>query len=132
MNNRGRPYASSAPARAQELFKVGWTVEKIRHLLFEEIGRRPSWVTVKGWVDPSWEARRREDVRAWQWDARFRSVVRRERVSEEGKLARMRELRSRGLSMRAIGQVAGCWWGEDLSGDQVRARLVASADRRKR
>lgn len=46
------------------------------------------------------------------------------RVSPERMLVRMRELRARGLSFRAIGQVTAVWFGEELSCGEVESRLA--------
>jgi hypothetical protein len=47
-------------------------------------------------------------------------------------LARMRELRERGVSLQAIAHVAAVFWGEDLTEEQVRGRLEGRRAYKKR
>jgi hypothetical protein len=114
----------SVVRRARALFGAGWTPHQIRDLLQEELGVRPHETTIRLWCDPVYaeqhraESRKRMRVR-WQRD----HPPRPQKISAELALVRMQEMYRRGLSLRAIGVVAGMWWGEELSVGQVRRRL---------
>lgn len=125
-----RRYTAAVVARARVLADAGWSVQRVRRLLAKEFGTSvPSWVTVKEWVDEDYAERKRAACRARQRDyairKRGRSPLR--AISPELALDRMREMYRRGVSLRAIGQVAEMWWGEELSADQVRSRLGLKA-----
>lgn len=125
-------YPGRVVARAREHFKAEWGVEEIRRLLEREFGRRPSWHTVKGWVDPRFAERRRTIIRKTNRAYRLRRDGRRpvRQVSDEWKLARMRELRDRDLSFLAIAQVAAVWWGDELT-DEAVSRVLGATDARR-
>jgi hypothetical protein len=96
-------------ARARELAEDGWRIVEIRDRLEIEFGCRVLRQSVSCWVnDALAERRRRRDREA-------RLALRR--------MAKMLEMRRRGLSFRAIGQVAGILWGEELSPEQARYQL---------
>lgn len=100
--------------------------ESICELLDEEFSCGvPAWPTVKGWVDPAYRARRAAMCRQTQRRhvLRVHGTKPFRNVTPEWRLARIRELRGRRLSYRAIGQVAEVWWGELLSEDRVRQLL---------
>lgn len=118
-----RVYPAKAVMRARELHGAGWSISKITVLLEREFGRRPGRPTVRSWVDQEWaeHARRR---RLADPDKRLRwTPSPRTNASPQWKLARMRELRERGLSYLAIAAVAEVWWGEATTGPTVRYRL---------
>ena len=101
-------------------------------MIDREFGRRPSWHTVKGWVDASFAERRRRIIRQTNRMYRLRRDGRRpiRQVSDDWKLARMRELRERDLSFFAIGQVAAVWWGDELT-DEAVSRILGAPDARR-
>jgi hypothetical protein len=129
---RSRRYSVVVVTRAREHVAAGWSAYKTCRLLEQEFGVRPNLTTVRTWTDPEYaerfaEKNRRTARRSWT-----RTVGRKPhaRTSAEWRLARMRELRDCGLSFHAIGQVAGVWWGEELSDDQV-SKILGSLDARR-
>lgn len=86
--------------------------------------------TLKRWADP--EFHRAEIERAARNGRQRRATNRRPAAcyTEEFKVERMRELRDRGLSFAAIGQVAAVWWGDELPDDAV-SRILGSIDGRR-
>jgi hypothetical protein len=118
------PYPVAAIVRARELHTAGWKPGEIRRLIEREFGRRPAWRTVQGWVDEDAAERMRGGTRKAQ-RARLGRLGRRpfRAISEELQIERMQALYDRGLSLKAIGQVAAVWWGEELSAERVKTRL---------
>lgn len=130
MNPGGRGHSAQVVKRARELREAGWSLRDTSRIMTRE-GMPVATSTVFRWSNP--EGHRKELERAAR-NARKRRAVGRHPArgyTEEFKLERMRELFLRGVSARAIGQVAACWWGEELSADQVRSRLGLKADDRK-
>ena len=125
-------YPAQLAVRAREHFEAGWKLSEIVRLIEREYGRRPNWRTVKSWVDPEWADRQKEKMRPVERRRRERHGERRPRtdLSDEFKLARMRDLRDRGISYHAIGQVAAVWWGEELNVEQVSSWLGRGERRR--
>jgi len=128
----GRRYPVSAMVRARELHEAGWSYRRIAELVHAETGHKPAATTVALWCYPEGKLRSRREAQNHK-NAVTRSANRtpRQQFSPEWKLARMSELRDRGLSFEAIGQVTGVWWGEPLSEAQVAKRLGGSAGKRK-
>ena len=117
-------YTAPTIARAREHYEAGWKLSEITVLIERETGRRPHWRTVKAWVDPKWASRQRKRMRPVERRSQERRHGRRFReMSQDWKLARMRELHDRGLSFFGISVVASVWWGEVLSEDTVARRL---------
>ena len=118
-------YPGRAPAHARILHESGWSITDIQRLLEEEFERRPTWVTVKCWVDPVYAEKRRREMRPYQRAHEMRKRGRRpsRRVTAEFKRERMQELYDRRVSLRAIGQVCAVWFGEELSAGRV-AKLL--------
>lgn len=125
-------YPVKVMLRARELREAEWTFRDIARIIEREYGFRPSPNTVSVWCSSEDEvAKIREASR--QSCARRRAAGLRPRTdrSPEWKLTRMGELRDQDLSFEAIGKVAGVWWGEPLSGEQVARRLGGKAGKRK-
>ena len=128
-NPAGRGHDGRTRARAVELVAAGWSVYRTVRLMRAE-GLYVTENTVKRWTDPDFNRREIERVTR---SARKRRASGRQPAqchTNDFKLERMRELRDRGLSYHAIGQVAAVWWGEELSDDQVTAWLGRGERRR--
>jgi hypothetical protein len=127
-----RRYPVSALIRARELREADWSYRKIAELIHRETGHKPAATTVALWCYPEGKRHSRREAQNHK-NAVTRSANRtpRQQFSPEWKRARMIELRDRGLSFEAIGQVAGVWWGEPLSEAQVAKRLGGNAGKRK-
>lgn len=111
--------------RAQEHREAGWSLSRTADLLGEEFGVRPATTTVLRWTDEKYavRARAKDTVRARLRHRKQNPPRPDRRLSAELRLERMRELRLRSVSCRAIGQVAAVWWGDELSAGQVRRLL---------
>jgi hypothetical protein len=122
-------YPGDVVASARRHFAAEWTIEEIRGLVEKDCGRRPSWHTVKCWVDPEFAERRRKAIRHTNRDWRLRRDGLRplRQVSEEWRLARMLEMRSYGMPFKWVALVARLWWGEEVSEDIVERRLRNAA-----
>ena len=120
----GIRYPSSAVVRAIELRAAGWSFRRIASLIERETGYRPAATTVQLWCSPHAYQERLRNTRR-RCDARRKALQHKPlvRTTAEWRLERMRELRDRGLSFAAIGQVAAVWWGEELSEIRVAKRL---------
>lgn len=117
-------YTTQVVKRACEHREHGWSLGKISELLSDELGVKPSPTTILAWVDPEYRRRSLEKQRPGTRTRRLREQPPAPRkVGPERASARMAELHRRGLGLRAIGQVAAVWWGEELTADQVRDRL---------
>lgn len=107
-----RGYSARMAAKAREHHRAGWKPSEIPRLIRSEFGLTPASTTVRRWVDPKYAARQA----AWNRSkAASKSQAYRQRV--------LTDLRGRGLSVRALGQVSAVLWGEELSAVQVRTRL---------
>ena len=117
-------YPASMMVRARELREAGWSLRDIARLVEKETGRRPGATTVALWCYPPDRQRaRRGTLNTHSARERAKRYTPNQRFTPEWKLERMRELFLRGVSYKAIGIVAGIWWGEPLSASQVRSRL---------
>jgi hypothetical protein len=118
-------YTSMTIARAREHHRAGWTIEEIRDLVAEELGRRPTWHTVRCWIDPGYAHRLRGRIRRAQRASRERKLGRKpiRNVTPEWEAGRVKELHDGGLAYDAIVVVARLWWGAKLTEHQVRGRL---------
>jgi hypothetical protein len=114
-------YTSNGVARALALRAGGWSLVEIRRLLTSEFGVSPSRNTILTWVSSEYAERKRARDRR---DKLRAEPSRPYKVTAERMLMRMHELRERGLSFRAIGQVTAVWFGEELTRDQVESRLA--------
>lgn len=126
----GLKYSASVMVRARELHAGGFGCTVIPRLLFGEFGVTPHHETILRWVRPEHQERRFVEVRTIRARQRAANVAGfggKRQLSAEWKLARLREMRAAGVSMRSIGAVAGVWWGDALSESQVRTRLGADA-----
>ena len=126
-------YTGEHVERAKEHSEAGWPLSKIVELLEDEFGVSPCHATVLLWVNPDYAKkfaeRNRERMRKrWQRE----HPPKPQKISAELALKRMQELHARGVSPRAIGQVAALWWGEEMTDDQVRSRLGGRRAYRKR
>lgn len=117
---QGRGYSAKIVIRAQRLYAAGWSIAAVQRHIEREFGMRPNWVTVKTWVNPQWAQERRTAVAKAMVGQRAADRRPLANVTPEWKLARMREMRAHGVGFRAIGIVAGLWWGEALVEDRVR------------
>jgi hypothetical protein len=115
------PYSSRVIVRARALRDAGWSVQKVRDLIAQEFGRRPTEQTVRGWLDEGYASKRRRLVRTAH--RRSREITPNRKLSDDWKRERMAMMLERGLSPEHIGEVAGLWWGEPMTGDEVRDRL---------
>ncbi len=122
MNPAGRGHSAQVVKRARELREAGWSLRDTARIMRKE-GMPVATSTIFRWSNP--KGHRKELERAARNNRRRRAVnrVRPVRYTAEWKVERMRELFLRGVSLRAIGQVAACWWGEELTENQVRTRL---------
>lgn len=119
-------YTSQMVERARAHHACKWSVEDIRRLLQREFGQQPSWHTVKRWIDPKFAEKARAATNNYRlgYIARDHGPGRPNvRMSPQLRDARMLALYRRGVSLKAIGQVAAIWWGEELTQAQVKARL---------
>jgi hypothetical protein len=123
-------YPVSAVKRASELREAGWSFRRIAALIERETGFRPAATTVQLWCSPDAYQDRLRRMRK-RCDARRKALQHKPlvRTSSEWRLARMHELADRGVSARAIGQVAAVWFGEELTEHQVRRRLGLTNER---
>ncbi len=124
-------YSMRIVKRARELYEAGWKAPQISGFLLTEFGVKPSPQTIRLWCKPATEEVRRAERarRRREWRATHPRCVQ-TRLSEDWKLERMEELRDVGLAFGAIGRVAGVWWGEPLSGEQVARRIGGTAGKR--
>lgn len=99
--------------RARELFAAGWNCGEITRILGDETPEHePSAETVRRWVSPTALA------------SEQRVTARRNRTRTEARrLAKMREARHRGMSLKSIAIAASMFLGVELSPDQVKTRL---------
>lgn len=125
MSPYARRYTLRVVQRARQLKEAGWSSPKIAVMLEREMGVRPSPTVIRQWC-----AGERTELELARDRANHRRKYRRRRprgvnprLSEDWKRERMHELLSRGVSLRAIGQVAAVWWGEELNEEQVMHRL---------
>jgi hypothetical protein len=117
-------YSSKVVARARELHDAGWSLGKIRILLAEELGCAPGRSTLHSWLNPASLERSRTHYRPRERARKVATAPQAPRaVTPERALERMRLLRERGCSYKAIALVAAVWWGEIVSEDTVRYRL---------
>jgi hypothetical protein len=100
--------------RAREMYGDGdaWSLTQIARYLTAQ-GTPVDRITVKRWVLPGFAEQRRREQR----DAASR---RRARVRSVPVLARMRDLRTAGLSYAGIAIVLRLDWGLEMSADHVR------------
>jgi hypothetical protein len=119
----GRGHSAQVVKRARELREAGWSLRDTARIMRGE-GMPVATSTIFRWSNP--KGHRKEVDRAARNMRRRRAAERRPSVGYtiEFKLERMIELRERGVSHAAIGQVAAVWWGEELTGPQVRGRLA--------
>jgi hypothetical protein len=123
------PYARRYPVRvmlrARELALADWSAPRIAKIIGQETGMRPSPATVRTWLSSPvrTEEQRVSDRASHRERYRQRNAVVQPRVSDDWKVEQMRALFLRNVSIRAIGQVAAVWWGEELSAEQVRTKL---------
>lgn len=128
-NPAGRGHDGKTRARAIELVDAGWSVYRTVRIMRKE-GLYVTDGTVKRWVDPKFNELEIERVTRNGRKRRASSRQPARGYTDDFKLERMRELRERGLSFLAIGQVAAVWWGEELS-DEVVSRVLGATDARR-
>jgi hypothetical protein len=117
-------YSTRVVLRARELKLAGWSSPKIAELLESELGLRPSAAIIRNWCSPRSEKLLAQDRARHRLSYRRRNPTRpNPRLSEDWKNERMAMLLERELSPEDIGQVALVWWGEELTGEEVRKRL---------
>ncbi|MCW3018553.1 MAG: hypothetical protein JWN10_861 [Solirubrobacterales bacterium] len=126
-SSRQRRYSMPVICRARALSEATWTYAQIQSLIEREFGVLPAVKTIERWclqtIKPEVAAKRQVYARDWERTRRARNRrVDRDR-SPVWKRERMREMFDRGISVRAIGQVAAVWWGEELSEGAVRRAL---------
>jgi hypothetical protein len=123
----GIRYTSAHKCRAEELRHAGWAVPGIVKTLEREMGVAPTETTVRCWVDPAY--RRKAETRNAR-NKRAKAIrtkgIKGRPVSRELADERMAEMRRRGVSIADIGIVAGIWFLEPLTQQQVRRRLLES------
>ncbi len=123
INPGAKGHSVKVRMRALQLVEAGWVPQRASELLANEgIHVAPS--TIARWSKPNERHERAERTRrrrAARAKTGRRTIT---RVSDDWKLERMVELRERGISCAAIGQVALVWWGEELTEAQVRGRLA--------
>jgi hypothetical protein len=123
----GIRYTSAHKIRAEELRRGGWAVSGIVRALEREMGVAPTETTVRCWVDPEY---RRKAERRNAKNKRAKAIrtkgIKGRPVSRELANERIAEMRRRGVSIESIGIVAGIWFLEPLSQQQVRRRLLES------
>jgi hypothetical protein len=131
IDSRTNRYSVTVMVRARELREAGWEYREIPAIVGRELGIEPNLKTIERWCRPA--KREAKDLRRRRdWARRKRASQRQPRtdLTPEMKLTIMQELDSRGLSARAIGQVAAVWWGEELSDRQVHRQLNNHASER--
>ena len=117
-------YRQEVIDRAREHVEHGWSLEDTRRLLRKEFRQEPSKSTIQAWVSPDVVARARDRYRPRERAVKVsRSPNKPRSVTPERALERMRAMYHRGVSLKAIGQVAACWWGEELDAKEVKSRL---------
>lgn len=121
-------YTTPVVVRARALADAGWSVQAIRGMLQREFGRRPAEQTVRGWLSEDYAAKRRKLVRSAR--RRARGLPAPLRISDDLKAERMAALLERGIPPKGIGQVSAVFWGEELTGGQVKERLRLNTGRR--
>ena len=104
---------------ARRLYADGRSVDSIRRALALH-GPKPSWATVRAWVDPDYaEARRLANRRRM-----CRVPSRRPRRAWEIKLERMQTLREATIGYRSIAVLMALDFDTHLSEEQVRSILA--------
>lgn len=119
-------YSAKVVVRAREHREAGWSIRRTIDLIDSEFGVRPAHQTVRDWcMDPGVLRERRAVHSSTRYWGRGKSA---KRFSEAWKTHTIMELRAAGLSFRSVGVVAGVWWGEPQTAEQVRYR-VKNAER---
>lgn len=129
---RRRRYPVKVIARARELRRAGWTLDRIGELLAREFDiPTPHGSTIRTWVDETAAEKHRQST----LQSRLRINAQANptlspRLSAIRVDAVLAELRRRGLSIRAISHAAAVCLGEEMSLETVRERLgeMASAE----
>jgi hypothetical protein len=119
-------YSTLVVKRARKLKKAGWSSKRIAELIEREMGVKPSPTIIRHWCSEKEKTEldlkrdRKYHREAW----RRRNPLRPQpRLSEDLKLERMAALLGRGLSPEDVGQATFVWFGEELTGDEVRKKL---------
>lgn len=116
--------------KARTLRAGGWSLRRVAMWVAEETGRKPSSSTVLRWTDPKNAAHkaRHDRDRRRAYSARGAAAGGRlgsAHHTPEFRLARMRALRARRLSIRVIADLMTFDYGKPISPAQVKSALTA-------
>ena len=112
-------HSVQAMVRARELAAAGWHDAAIVRLLADE-GISVTKTTVRRWVDPEYDERRRVAVNACNRERRAQGArLRLTGQTDEYKFARLCALRAVGISHTQIGRVMELDFGESWPRDRV-------------
>ena len=118
---RGKRYTMPVIARARQLGKAGWSYSKVRDLLGQEFGVRPSLDTIGCWLSEDYATTRRRVQAAAR--RRYREKLgwsfRLPGSGPEYRSAFVRLLDEKGLAVRDIGSVCDVVFGDDFSDDDL-------------
>ncbi len=124
-----RRYPGHIITQARELHAVGWSPHSIAKIIHREHGMRPTYDTVRNWVDPEYNERMRakaQRVNRVTWSKRWTFRLGGPRAkSTEYRVEFARRLHQEGVKVPAIVRVMTVVFEDPLTIDQVRAATRA-------